>query len=95
MNKIINGKKYDTETAKYICYHSSWDDSVHFHQKETIYKRKTGEFFRYDEKRTTWGDIHEYASIIPLTIEETKQFIELHFGEDIELYESLFGEVEE
>lgn len=50
MKKIINGKKYDTETAGLICEHDngrSWTDFYFY--KECLYKKKTGEFFIHEE----------------------------------------------
>lgn len=42
MNKIINGKKYDTETAIYVC-HGCFGN---FGEKTvTLYRKKNGEFF--------------------------------------------------
>ena len=46
MKKIINSKKYDTKTAKEIgiyCASLSVSDFGYF--EETLYRKKTGEFF--------------------------------------------------
>ena len=57
MNKRINGKRYDTETAKEVgCV--SWGAVGDFrHSSETLYRKSTGEFFLYGEG----GPLSEYA----------------------------------
>ena len=50
MKKIINGKVYDTEKAKQVAYYSSagsWRDFQHY--EETLYLKKTGEYFLFGE----------------------------------------------
>ena len=50
MKKIINGKKYDTETATKIGEYSNGYSTSDFHYiDETLYRKKTGEFFLYGE----------------------------------------------
>ncbi len=93
MRDIINGRKYDIETATLIKEHSRWSDSASYDQKEHFYKKKNGEFFRHDMKRTTWGSIHEYEKIIPLTDEQAKSALEKIMHADN--YEKVFGKVEE
>lgn len=102
MKKIINGRKYDTETAIEI---DSFDDklgSSNFrHIEETLYRKKTGEFFLYGSGGpaskyrvtigTNWWSGGE--SIVPLTDDEAKEWAEQHMS--AEAYESLFGVVEE
>lgn len=101
MKKIINGKKYDTNTAKEVGYDNnglSFSDLIYI--EETLYKKKTGEFFLYGRG----GAATKYAvnngnnsmsgkAIIPLTEDEAKKWAEDHLtvGE----YEGVFGEVEE
>lgn len=49
MKKIINGKKYDTETAREVaCKAWGYYGDLNF-VFETLYKKKTGEFFLYGE----------------------------------------------
>lgn len=58
MKKIINGRKYDTETAKEIGYWSNGYPCSDFnHCEETLYLKKTGEYFLYGEG----GALTEYA----------------------------------
>ena len=101
MKRIIDGKKYDTETAKQV----GWSDSHHAHtdfqyHSETLYMKRTGEFFMHGEG----GPMSEYATsngnmygwgekIIPLTLKKAQQWAEEHLSS--EEYESIFGEVAE
>lgn len=102
MKKIINGKKYDTETAKEV---GSWENGGSWrdfsHMEETLYLKKTGEFFLFGEG----GPMTKYSvsqvqnswsggsRIIPLSYENARQWAEEHL--DADEYESVFGEVEE
>ena len=58
MKKIINGKKYDTDTAQEL---ASWDNGGGWrdfhHCEETLYRKKTGEFFLFGEG----GPMTKYA----------------------------------
>ena len=50
MKKIINGKKYNTETAKEVGYRSSGGSTSDFsYWCQTLYRKRTGEFFLYGE----------------------------------------------
>lgn len=101
MKKIINGKKYDTETAKEVAEYCSWHGKNDFRYfEETLYRKKNGEFFLYGEGRcaspytedvsdgTTGG-----SGIAPLTENEAKKWAEEKI--DSSKYEAIFGEVEE
>ncbi len=101
MKKIINGKKYDTETAEVIGYWSNHLGSNDFNSlSETLYKKKTGEFFLYGEGgantrysksngNSSWGS----STIIPFAEREAMDWLEEHG--DADRYEEVFGEVEE
>ena len=102
MKKIINGKVYDTEKAKQVASYSnagSWRDFQHY--EETLYLKKTGEYFLFGEG----GPMTRYARsdgqnswtggerIEPLTYAAAKEWAEEHLTASE--YESIFGEVEE
>lgn len=101
MKKIINGKKYDTETAKEMGYFMAGCNRGSFYfYEETLYKKKTGEWFLYGDGNAcskysacddgqSWGT----SEIIPLTEDEAKKWAERHLTGDE--YETCFGEVEE
>lgn len=102
MKKIINGKVYDTETAKKMGSYSNgggWRDFNHI--EETLYRKKTGEFFlfgeggpstRYAERveQNTWSG---GSCIMPLQYEEAQKWAEKHLDGDE--YEAIFGTIEE
>ena len=101
MNKRINGKRYDTETAKELgCV--SWGAVNDFaHSSETLYRKTTGEFFLYGEG----GPASEYAvtisqnewtggeKITPLTFEEAEKWAEKNL--DADECDKIFGVVDE
>lgn len=102
MKKIIGGKVYDTDTAKELDSWSNMADVRSFHQfSETLYRKKTGEFFLYGEG----GPMTKYAvadgsnswrggsRIMPLSYAEAKAWAEEHLDGDE--YEAIFGEVAE
>lgn len=101
MKKIINGKKYDTDTAKEMGYFQSGCNRSSFDfYEEILYKKKTGEYFLYGNGRANskysescgnecWG----ISTIIPYTEDEAKKWAEKHLTCDE--YESCFGEVDE
>lgn len=82
MNKIINNRKYDTNTAKEIFRCAFLDGS-----SVTLYRKKTGEFFMY-----YWGSLNG-ERIKPLTEDEAKDWVADKM--DADAYEELFGPVEE
>lgn len=103
MKKIINGKLYNTETAK--CVAGNWTGSLSKRDfnyfEEGLYQKKTKEFFLYGEG----GAATKYAEyvkgcgytygekIIPLSEDEAKEWAEANM--DVEDYIELFGECEE
>lgn len=101
MKKIINGKIYNTDTAKAVggyASNSTTSDLDYF--EETLYIKKTGEFFLYGEGSaiskygTRCGDSWGYGySIIPLSWEEAREWSEKRLS--VDNYEKIFGEVEE
>jgi hypothetical protein len=102
MKKIIKNKAYDTETAKELGSWSNMADYGNFSQfSETLYRKKTGEFFLYGKG----GPMTKYAvaegsnswrggsRIMPLSFQEAREWAEEHLsGEE---YEAIFGEVVE
>lgn len=101
MKKVINGKKYDTETAKKIGEDSGfWSSSFRYYNEE-LYQKSNGEFFLAGEggPMTKYGvqiDSNTKGSgskITPLTDEEAKEWVERVCSYDT--YCELFGEPEE
>ena len=87
IRKIVGGKKYDTGTAKCIGYYTNSEVEIYDFAFETLYLKKTGEFFLHK-----WGEFQGYV-ILPMTVEEAKVWMEEH--ESVEAYEAAFGKVEE
>ena len=102
MKKIINGRRYDTDTAKnlgYDSYNGSVTDFAYW--EETLYQKRTGEFFLYGEG----GPMSRYAvscgqnewsggaQIIPLEPEKAQAWAEEHLTADE--FEEIFGAVSE
>ncbi len=102
MKKIINNKLYNTETAKEVAYWSNMTDRRDFScVEETLYRKKTGEFFLLGEG----GPMTSYAvaagtnswtggsRIMPMTYDEAKEWAEKRLA--AEEFETIFGEVSE
>lgn len=102
MKKIISGKVYDTQTAKELGSWQNEEDCRGFGWiGETLYQKKTGEFFLHGEggaatryahqtERSNWAGGER---IMPMSYEEARQWAEEHL--DAHAYEAIFGEVAE
>ena len=100
MKKIINGKRYNTDTAKILgsAGYSHPGDFNHWY--EELYQKKTGEFFLHG----VGGAMSRYArrigldewtggeEIRPLSLEEAREWAEKNL--DAEEFEEVFGEGE-
>lgn len=101
MKKIINGKRYDTETAKLIGSDGYSNPSDFDYWSEDLYQKKTGEFFLYGEggARTKYAQAIDSSSwcggerIMPLSYDEAREWVEHHL--DADTYEEVFGPVAE
>ena len=102
MKKIIDGKKYDTDTAKEVGYYSSSYARNDFHfYEETLYLKKSGEYFLHGEgnamsryaRATGMHGWDPGERIMPLTYDDARQWAEEHM--DADDYEEVFGEVPE
>lgn len=102
MKKIINGKVYDTETAKSLAWWENMADSSNFgYCSEELYRKKNGEYFLFGEggprskyvervgpNSWGWGE-----RIMPMSYQEATAWAEEHLDGD--KYEEIFGEVRE
>lgn len=93
MKKIIEGKRYDTETAEEIVsYWNGLGTSDFRHVNESLYKTKSGKFFLAGEGgpmskyARTCGDMTSGGEdIIPLTPQEAQNWLEEHnFTKELE-----------
>jgi hypothetical protein len=102
MKKIINGKVYDTDKARELgtwANAGGWRDFNHC--EETLYRKKTGEFFLHGEG----GPMTRYAKavdqnswtggerIMPMSYDEAREWAEEKL--DASEYEEIFGEISE
>ena len=99
--KIINGKKYDVETARLVDRWTYGNPSDLYYQDEMLLCKTTGEYFLYAQggplsdyrtysSPTSWGGGED---IIPFTLYQAKCWAMEHMDSDA--YEAEFGEVEE
>jgi hypothetical protein len=102
MKKIINGRKYDTDTA---CMVGEWENMAYVSDfaycHEILFRKRNGEYFLYGEG----GAASKYAEsvgqnqwsggerIIPLDYDHAREWAEKHL--DADEYETEFGEVSE
>lgn len=101
MKKIINNRRYDTETAQRLAEYDHSDPSQFEYFCETLYRKKGGEFFLHGYGNAAspycvWTDSSTRTGgerIVPLTYAEAQKWAEEHL--DADEYEAIFGEVEE
>lgn len=97
MKKIINGKLYDTDKARYLGGDSYSNSRDFHHWTEELYVKRTGEYFLYGEG----GPMTKYAEtigqnqwsggekIMPMSMEAAREWAEEHLS--AELYAEIFG----
>ena len=95
MQKIINGKKYDTKTA-IAC--GTYVEPILFTDCETfitLYRKTNGEYFLHEYWREMIFivEAHRDVRIRPLTEERAKKWAEEHLS--VERYEAFLGECKE
>ena len=101
MKKIINGRLYNTGTAKPVGSTSYSYPGDFQHWAETLYLKKTGEFFLHGvggalskySRSAGFNTVTGGEEIIPLTTKEAKAWAEKYL--EVEEYEEVFGEVKE
>lgn len=96
MKKVIDGKRYDTETAQ-LCGEAEYGNRSDFRwAHECLYQKRTGEFFLYGEggalsayrKEVSLNQWEGGEKIIPLTEAGARKWAEKNLdGED---YEKIF-----
>lgn len=102
MKKIINGKVYDTTTARFVGDWTADCGRRDFHwYGERLFQKRTGEYFLYGEG----GPMSPYSRAVdtnswtgsedikPLTVEEARLWAEKHLSADN--YQTEFGEIVE
>lgn len=90
MKKVINGKAYDTGTAREVgCFDSGAGDRL-FGWSETLYAKRTGEYFLFGEGgpgskysvRTGVNNTTGSAKIFPLSYDDARKWAEDNLGGD-------------
>lgn len=96
MKKIIDGKLYDTETAKEIGEYSYGAINDFRYFSETLYKTKNGNYFMYGEggALSQYAEVSEFGkcggcAIVPYTEEEAQKWAEDYL--DVDEYLKIFG----
>lgn len=102
MRKIINGKRYNTDTAKRLGnWESDLDPQDFRHEEESLYRTKSGQYFlycfggpssRYGE-RTGPNSWSSGEKIQPFSVSDARNWAKEHL--DGFEYEAIFGEVSE
>lgn len=101
MKKVINGRRYDTDSAKALASTEYSNVTDFHHWEEILYRKNTGEFFLHG----SGGPASKYAEsigmnqwtggskIIPMTLDAAQQWAEAYL--DADEYDRIFGKVEE
>lgn len=90
MEKVIGGKKYDTETARYIdCWGNGMTGSDYI--RADLYCKRTGEYFVATQYCEYANDLFYAERITPLTYDEAREWAEKHLDDDV--YQAEFGPV--
>lgn len=100
MKKVINGKKYDTDTALELGIWENHDLGINY-VLEVLYRKRTGEFFLYCEggsntKYSVQRGSNNWGSgqhIIPLDFKSAESWAKENLH--VEIFEKYFGEVPE
>ena len=101
MKKIINGRLYDTETAKELAaVDNGYGVGNAFYCKTALFQKKTGEYFIYGEggPMTEYGDSVGYNRTWGCRFEPVDEFDAQKWVEkncDGDTYIDLFGDVDE
>ena len=102
MNKVIRGKRYNTETAKLVgTWEANEPESSDFWEKEELYQKRSGEFFLIGQggaqtqyaRFSMGGESKPGIELRPIEAEEASDWAEEHLTADE--YEALFGPVAE
>lgn len=102
MKKIIDGKMYNTETAKALgTAHSNAPANSYEYWEETLFQKKNGEYFLHGHggpmsRYAEYADMNNWSGgekITPLTETEAMKWAERYLP--AEEYCDIFGEPEE
>lgn len=95
MRKFINGRRYDTETARLVGeMDNSYPVNDFNYYEESLYRKQTGEFFIHGKgnanskyKKAIGNMFGTGEKIVPITEDEARKWVEENLEyEDYELY---------
>lgn len=101
MNKVINGSRYNTETARLLGSASYSHPGDFSYWEEDLYITKVGKYFLYGEggpmskyaRRVSYNETSGDEVILPMTEEEAREWAEKNLSGDE--YEEIFGAPDE
>ena len=101
MNKMINGKRYNTDASDLIGTYVFGESHSPESYTEWLYLKRTGEFFLYVEggekskyaRRISYSHWSGDARILPYTREQAKEWSEKHLDPDT--IDRVFGTIKE
>lgn len=102
MRKIIEGRKYDTDTSCEVYRWKSGRVVDFYFIDEALYRKRNGEYFihGYGHAETKYAKYNELAggweageAIVPLSYDDAARWMEQHA--DADAYEAEFGEISE
>lgn len=101
MKKIINQRKYDTDTAKALAtYETDLAIKNNAYYAATLYRKRNGEYFLYGKGNagSPYSEMVDGAfipgeKITPLTVTQAKSWAQDRT--DADTYEAIFGPVDE
>jgi len=91
MHKVINGKRYNTDTASKMAMYDQRYENRNTWFQEILYRKKTGEYFLYC--RGSNDSTYPEDEIIPKSITSSKAWAEKRLTGDE--YEAIFGGIVE
>jgi len=100
MRKVVNGKRYDTETAALVAADSYSQCGDLEYWSEEIYQTKKGNWFLYGEgnamspyaRATGQNEVSGGSTIVPFSPKDALAWLEAH-TEDSGIYECYFTDV--
>ena len=101
VNKVIKGRRYDTDTAEWLGGTQKGYPGDFEHWEESLYRKRSGEFFLHGtggaaskyREQTGQNEWTEGEKIIPLDISEAQEWAEKYL--DADRYEEIFGAAQE
>lgn len=86
MRKVIEGRRYDTDTAKQVGWYWDKEEGDFFHVEETLYRKRNGEYFLHGKGGAAIARYCQYRpdgscageKIVSLLEDEAKEWAAAH-----------------